>query len=217
MFKTSLVLFSLIALAAMAPLASAEGFYISGFGGTTWANDFDADSDHVDFHASPDTGYAVGVAFGTHVNFLPGARVEMEASWRHSELSGLLTVCGNDDPLNGSTGTFAAMINGIYQVNVGGFQPYVLGGAGYGLRRVVLEPTPDNWTTTSSGAEDQGFVWQVGGGVEYPIADGVLVGVGYRYFVGPEVNKTVTYNGKDAFFESDGDEHHALVTARFAL
>lgn len=216
MTRLTLVLCSLIMI-GMCTVASAEGFYASGFGGVTFANDFEADTDHVDFLASPDTGYTAGVAFGTDVSIIPGARAEIEVSWRHSELGGLLTVCGNEDPLTGSTGTFAAMFNGIYQVDVGGFQPYVLAGAGYGVRRVVLEPTPQNWETTSSGAEDQGFVYQLGGGVEYPVADGVLIGIGYRYFMGPEVNKTVTYNGKDAFFESDGDEHAGIITLRAKL
>lgn len=206
----------IVSTMVFASVASAES-YFTVTGGGNFSTTFEGDGKNVSFVAEPDLGYAASAALGVHVAALPGARVELEASWRHSSLGGELNVCKNTDPISGSDGTFAAMVNVAYDYPVAGFKPYVLAGAGYGTRRIVLEPTPDNWAINSTGTERAGFVWQVGAGVEYPVSKDVSVGIGYRYVVAPHIDRIAIFNGKSSFFEASGDNHAVVATLTVAL
>lgn len=192
--------------------AKAGDTYVSGSFGAGLSDNFSGDGSKASFEADPDYGYAAAAAIGTNVDALPGVRVEMEASWRHNGLGGELIRCKKSYDLNGSDGTFATMINASYGGVVYGFRPYVMAGAGYGFRRIVLEPTPDNWLTTSSSTERASFVWQAGAGVDYPISEDVSVGIGYRYFVAPAIDRVAIFGGKSTFFEASGDNHAVMAS-----
>lgn len=185
--------------------------YVSAAGGMNFSTNFSADGE-ASFEALPDTGYVALGALGTTVDAVPGLRAEIEASWRHAALGGTLDACGPPGPLDGSDGTFAAMFNVAYDLPVMGGKVYGLAGAGYGFRRIVIEPTPDNWENTSSGTERAGFVWQLGVGADYPVTETVSVGLGYRYFVGPGIDRVAIFNGKDSFFQASGENHAVLLT-----
>ena len=123
-----------LALALCSVPARADS-YLSAFGGASVLNDFSGDGAHASFQAEPDTGFVGGVALGTDIDAVPGVKIEFEAAYRRSELQGTLVRCGNEEELGGSSGLFTAMFNVRYGVEVAGFHPYALAGAGYGLYR----------------------------------------------------------------------------------
>src|SRR4051794_27837371 len=82
-----------LSLMAAAP-ASADGFYVSTFGGANWMRDEDAFFDGkrsrtLFAHFNPDTGFVLGGAVGLELNnWLTGLKFEIETSFRHNDLGG---------------------------------------------------------------------------------------------------------------------------------
>lgn len=179
-----------MALVALMPTPASADSYVSGFGGANWddtANGIDSD-----------TGYVVGAALGTKVKAVPGLRAEAELAFRQNDVS---VYC-----LEAKHNTTSLMGNLVYDLNaaVGPFRPYVLAGVGYAHTEGVVE---GGYLGT---IEADGVAWQLGAGLNTQIADGVTAGVGYRYFVGPEL---------EAFGEqlSDGTNHSVLASLTLSL
>lgn len=201
---------------ALALPAAASGFYATAFGGANMGNDFGGHGPHASFETMPDTGYVVGVALGSHVAALPGVRAEIEASWRSATHHGAFDGC-SDFFLDGEDSTSATLVNVVYEADMGDLRPYVLAGAGYGARRISINPTPDNWTLNGTGADEQGFAWQVGAGVDLSLGERWRAGVGYRYFTGPSIDRVAQFGKASTFMEADGDSHALIVTATYGL
>jgi len=166
-----------------------SGFHIVGTGITRATTAFAAD---------PDTGFMIGGAVGLHLDqWAKHLRGEIEASYRRNDISGtffqhgFIAQAGNIDA---NISTFAVMANLWYDVDVGQkWTPYLGGGAGWARTKAegaFLKTFPSAHSNHFS-AEESGFAWQLGLGVNYPIADGVTLGVGYRYFRGPSVDNDV--------------------------
>jgi opacity protein-like surface antigen len=190
--RTILAASTALSLVAAAPGASASELYLSVFGGMNLLSDTDGQYVSPTFSSSSsviapwssdaDTGFVVGGAVGTSLDkWANGLRVEAEVSFRRNDLGGTYSTSGTID---GNLSTFAVMANAWYDFDIGAkVRPYVGGGIGWARMDgdVVL-------FTDSSAMEqtDSGFAWQIGLGGRYAVGDGVAVGLGYRYFSGPE-------------------------------
>lgn len=185
-----------------------SGLYISVLGGGNWSED------HENYHFAamptapppavyayqehkPDTGFVVGGAIGYNLCcWLPGLRGELEATYRRTKFSGyhedgtdnLLStaqVPNETGPIEGHMSSFALMANVWYDFDLGGFNPYIGGGIGWGQSRFkgnYFNALPV--TTVPLGAIDEtdtGFVYQLGAGFNVPIDHGVRLGLGYRF------------------------------------
>ena len=78
------------------------------------------------------------------------------------------------------------MANAWYEFPIGGISPYVGGGIGW-ARSTFKGDYISGLTREPFDFDNSGFAWQLGAGVNFPIKPGVSMGLGYRYFRGPEV------------------------------
>lgn len=173
-----------VALAVVLGTAQAEGTYVStSFG---WNVDGDSTLPFV----NEESGIVGMAAIGTSVGGVPGLKAELEASFRsHDSTIG---------PFGLEHDTTAVMANVRYHFqDMGRFEPYVLLGAGVASTELTfggLAPLT---------VENDGFAYQAGVGVDYAVSKDVRVGVGYRYFEGPEVELLG--------FELDGGSNHSVL------
>ena len=192
--RTILAASTALSLVAAAPGASASELYLSVFGGMNLLSDTDgqyvstfssssSSSSVIGSWASDaDTGFVVGGAVGTSLDkWVNGLRVEAEVSFRRNDLGGTYSTTGTID---GNLSTFAVMANAWYDFDIGAkVRPYVGGGIGWAR----MDGDVVSFTSlTAMEQTDSGFAWQIGLGGRYAVGDGVAVGLGYRYFSGPE-------------------------------
>jgi OmpA-OmpF porin, OOP family len=240
------------ALGLAAPADAAGNFYVSVYGGANWLQDSSfADSAVTGvipttpttsvfaFANDADTGFIVGGAVGMSLNqFMQGLRVEAEVGYRQQNVNGVFssaiitTVGGPTTPSTSAYGlldydhsTLSVMANVWYDFNVGGVTPYIGGGIGWAQTEVE-----GNYLVTGPGApgavpfsfDDNGFAWQVGAGVNFDIAPNMKLGVGYRYFEGPEVTilapgATTPAPANLLTGEVDDQNHSVLVNLTIGL
>lgn len=181
--------------------ANAKGFYVGGYGGANWGS-FSVDNDFVT--AESDVGYVIGGVVGTSIDSLPGVRVELDLNYRSNDIDTL--IC-DDIPLIVTDETGALVANVAYDipVKVGGLHPYVMAGLGFGKRTVSID-------YTGYEVENTGLVWQAGAGFNTEVADGVQLGVGYRYFDAPDFDIAPTGGYHDA-----GSNHSLIASVNFAF
>lgn len=189
---------SAVAAIAAVGQAQASPFYVSVLGGFNWAEDervYTTQSTlaHYDF----DTGFVLGGAFGVHLDqWLKGLKVELEAAYRRNDITGHYTTDGNDTgSINGNISTFSIMANAWYEIDTNwrNVRPYVGGGVGWARsHHNQFWLSSNSVSTFTTSGSNSGFAFQLGVGLIYEIMQGVDVGVGYRYFDGPNIS---VYNG----------------------
>ena len=190
----SFLLSSILAL-ALAGSAEAKGFYVGAYGGANWDNVID-----VPF-VKENTGTVIGGVVGTTIDAVPGLRVEADLNYRQNDVDifgGVITA--NDE----TWGLLGNVVWDIPALQMGRVQPYVLAGAGYANHTATFEDI--SVLELSHG----GVAWQLGAGANYKIADNVSLGVGYRYFQGPNLEVLGTEL-------SDGSNHSVIATVNFAF
>lgn len=181
-----------LALVAAAPGANAGDLYVSVFGGANFLADDSGPWETSDgtWHSDADTGFALGGAVGTHLDkWAQGLRVELEASYRRNDVNGAWFESSNSESEDfaGNVSTFAIMANAWYDFDVGSKAvPYVGGGAGWARLRADMVQQGDDTPATSN--DQSGFAWQLGAGFHYAVAPDVSLGLGYRYFHGPNMD-----------------------------
>lgn len=224
-----------------------NGWYISVLGGGNWSDDqqnyrFAANptSPPAAYYAyqehEPDTGFVVGGAIGYNLCcWLPGLRGELEVSYRRTGFTGYhedgtdnlnstAQVPDNTGLIEGHFSSFALMANVWYDFDLGGFNPYIGGGIGWGHSRFKANFYDALPVTTVPLGEidktDSGFAYQLGAGFNIPIDRGVRMGIGYRFVdLGdfefrmpmPWVNPLVSV------VEFDQQQHSAVVNLTFDL
>jgi opacity protein-like surface antigen len=197
--------------------ANAAPFYLGAYGGVNLQANFSGESKYANWNLNPNEGYVLGLVAGVPIEAVPGLAAEADISWRHSASRGEFWGC-SDFPLDGTDGTFAALVNLRYSKDIGlPVVPYALVGAGYAARRLTINPTPDNVVFDGNGFENQGLAWQVGAGLEYQVSDSTKVGLGYRYFVGPSIARVADFGYDRTFFESKDESHEVLLEVKFAM
>lgn len=223
-----------IALIASSTHANAEGLYVSVFGGlnfqpgssgsqtTTYGQ---ASTTTTSFSEDADTGFVVGGVIGGHLtNWVEGLRAEVEVSYRRNDREGehhLHAFYGETEatahgPILGNTSNFAVMANVWYDIEMGWkAKPYVGGGAGWARSQLEAAapvtqnsgPNPTIWDSTEQ--HENGFAFQLGAGVNYNVAPGVDIGLGYRYFNGP--NFDPIFIGKNSLDVPFDNENHSVA------
>jgi len=232
--KTKAILLASSAVAALslaAPAQAAGNWYVSVFGGANWSEDHSfsvatsttTSADTLTWSTDSDTGWIVGGAVGLSLAQLaPGLRVELEASYRENSVDGLWAsnittpTVVSSGALDIDHSTFAVMANAWYDFTIVGVNPYIGGGIGWAeteLEGTYLGAFP---AAVPFSFEDSGFAWQAGAGIKFDISPNMKLGVGYRYFDGPEV--TVIAPGTNtATAEVDNENHTVLVDLTFNM
>jgi opacity protein-like surface antigen len=189
---------------AAAPSALAGNWYVNVAGGANWLGDnsFAASGSTtsqystLDFGNDPNIGFVISAAVGMNLNnLLPGLRVEGELAYRENDVNAqwvssvtTTTTAGSLETNSGSPvyqhSAFSIMANAWYDFQIGSLRPYVGGGLGWAETEVdgVYESKARPNTFSESG-----FAWQLGAGIHLPIDERHTLGIGYRYFSGPDV------------------------------
>jgi opacity protein-like surface antigen len=172
-------------------------------------------------NSETDTGWFIGGAVGYSLGQLvtPGLRVEVEVAYRHNQVDGdwsSATPATSTGVIDYDHTSTAVMANVWYDFDVGGFRPYVGGGIGWADVEVdgayITSPDP------VIDASDDGFAWQLGGGINFPVSPNVQLGFGYRYFSGPEVTILAPDLPANTLTpELDYENHTAMATLTFGL
>jgi len=211
-----------------APADAAGNFYASVFGGANWLQDSSfvatatgATTVTAAFASDADTGFIVGGAVGMSLNqFMQGLRVEAEVAYRQQNVGGVFATTTTTGifgtvatgTLDYDHSTLSVMANAWYDFNVAGVSPYVGGGIGWarteldGTYSFVL-PIP---AVAPLSFDESGFAWQIGAGVNFDIAPNMKLGVGYRYFEGPDVTVSDSLTGL-ASSDVEDQNHTVLV------
>ncbi len=214
--KRALLATSAIALLGAGQAQAGDGFYISVLGGANFQQSKTATplfftSDRL----SPDTGFLIGGAVGVHADrWLKGLRGEVEISYRRNDFHGSWDSFFSDGPIDGHTSNFAVMANVWYDVDIGmKWKPYLGGGVGWARARADgILATTDTDTDTFN-VERSGFAWQLGAGLNYEVQDGVKLGLGYRFFRGPNLRTSPFFGKNDnVALNFDNDNHSVLFS-----
>ena len=170
--------------ASSTPSAQAQepGYYVSAFGGASFARDADLMVSvpgpfSITGEMQFDTGWLAGIAAGRSWNW---AAIEGEFSFTENGLDReTLTGIGTLG-LDGQMRTYAFMVNGYFRLSSQShFTPYV--GVGIGGALIDVEALADgnvDWFR----ANDVQFAYQGIAGVSYAIGAKNSVGIEYRYF-----------------------------------
>lgn len=186
-----------IAALCTAPQAQAGGAYLSIFGGANLLEDHaQSGASGSTFAAEAfdsDTGFTIGGAIGVGLeNWAKGLRFELEVAYRRNDIGGQWSedtiIFSSSGPIDANMSTFSIMSNVAYDIDAGWkVKPYLTAGAGWARSNFegALHTTGGNINQTFD-IDNSGFAWQLGAGFNYEVAPGVDVGVGYRYFDGPD-------------------------------
>jgi opacity protein-like surface antigen len=233
--RTKIALLATTTLASLALAAPAQaagsGWYVSATGGANWLDDtnFVAGTPTALFfsmNTDADTGWVVAGAVGLGLgNVWSGLRAEVEVAYRENNVD---AIYGSNSAGSPQTGTvdydqqsFSVLANVWLDIPVGsGFTPYVGGGLGWADTEAEGTFTCNAGicigTTAPFNVSDDGFAWQLGAGVNFQVSPNMQLGVGYRYFRGPE--PTVAAPFTTAFTgDLENNNHAAAVTLSFGM
>lgn len=166
------------ALVAGAGAASAQGFYLKGFGGWTIPQNNDFQLNDRTFGTSGssgldyDSGYIVGAAAGYELN--PHVALEFEYAYRNADAT-LKNTGGSD----GEVQSNAYMANALYKFDGigpnGAFKPYI----GAGIGAADQKYNPDGFGSLDG---DYNFAYQFITGVAYDLTPNWSLNGEVRYF-----------------------------------
>ncbi len=157
-------------LAVSAGSASAQSWYLKGFGGATWPSGQEENLKLGNTNSGSrlkfdyDTGYTLGAAVGYDVT--PNVAIEGEYAYRNASVSTDLRSSGTSTSLPSNDGTSnSIMFNALYKFNGmganGAFRPYL--GAGIGGANVSIDANNASWDSGTL------FAYQLIAGVGYTV------------------------------------------------
>jgi len=226
------ILLASVAVAAAtltaAPAAFAGNWYVNVAGGANWLGDnsfsgsttVTSGTTTLDFANDPNIGFVLSAAVGMHLNnVLPGLRVEGELAYRENDVDAqwssntvsttLLSSLASDAGVaQYQHNAFSIMANAWYDFQIAGLKPYV--GGGIGWADVEADGVYQGKTAGQSFSES-GFAWQLGGGLHLPIDEKLTLGIGYRYFVGPDITIPAPFSGNPLSGSVDTETHAVTV------
>ena len=130
-----------------------------------------------------------GISFAGAIGFklTPSLRIEGELSRLNADLDHAdITNFGSFD-VGGGVDSTIAMLNLYYDFDVSWkkLRPFVGAGVGYAWYDGNIDAV--SGITVNTSAETSGYVWQVGGGVRYPLTKTLSAIAGYRYLDGADL------------------------------
>lgn len=204
-----------------APVASASNWYVNVSGGANWLGDNSfykttSGSTTTTFTFDNDTkiGFILSGAVGLHLDgVLPGLRAEGELAYRENDVDGFWSSCTShsdcaDGAIDYQHSTFSILANAWYDFNVAGLNPYVGGGLGWAQTELDGKFGGKSSDLSSS---DSGFAWQLGAGLNFDIQPNMKLGIGYRYFSGPDVTFAAPYSGNPLTGSVDSENQSVTV------
>lgn len=213
------------ALAFAAPAhAAGSGWYVNLTGGGNWLDDNDfavsAAGDTLTVNTESDAGWVVSGAIGYSLAKMvtPGLRVEVEVGYRENAVDGdWASSDGGADAglIEYDHSALSVMANVWYDFDVGGVRPYV--GGGIGWADVEVDGNFLSGDVPAFSYSDDGFAWQAGGGINFDVSPNMQLGVGYRYFQGPEVTLFAPSLANSAGGDLEHDNHSGVVTLTFLM
>lgn len=245
--KTLLAATTAMAIVTAAPSATADDLYVSVFGGANFLSDSSAGytdnpgsyQEVFAWNSDADTGFVLGGAIGTSLDrWAKGLKVELEVSYRRNDVGGGWSVDQYSSgfisttavgQLDGNMSTFAIMANVWYEHDFGWkARPYFGGGFGWARARFDGALTTGVTSGYSNAAGEttwdltnNGFAWQLGLGLNYEVSPGVDVGLGYRYFRGPEFNEPfrvdTNFVNSERFGKVENDSHAVAVNLNIQI
>ncbi len=156
-------------------------WYASIFGGASFLEEFDITYSNSGTagisETSTDAGFIVGGAIGMEIS--PNVRAEVEVSYFENQVNGLnYPYFPVDYDASGHVNSVNLLVNVWHDFNMGGFTPYIGGGAGVGfVDAQAAWSDPFNELVGS----DVGFAFQAGGGVRFGLTEMIGADVGYRF------------------------------------
>lgn len=171
-----------------------QGFYISGFLGTSIIkditfsnNDYQVNnsfSEKLEFDPGIYTGGTGGYDFGL-------VRLEGELAYRFAEIDSITSKTTNYrvNDVDGNIGVFSSMVNVFIDLhNSSRITPYLGGGIGFATLYIsdtdgyVTDGNNTYYETVYWESDDTVFAYQLGGGAAIALNDRFSIDVGYRYF-----------------------------------
>lgn len=198
-----LPLLTIFAILVLTPLCAhaAKRIYFAGYAGLTAFPDERFNEEPAGL--SGDLGVDEGTDFAGAIGFklTPQLRVEGEFSYLNSDFNTIYADGFGAFDMNGSLESKMAMLNLYYDFdfNYKKMRPFVGAGIGYAWHDVSIDDViglPINTSDSTSG-----YIWQVGGGVRYPLAKDVSLIAAMRYIDGQDLELdglTVDYGAKEA-------------------
>jgi len=188
---TKVLLLIAASLVACCASATAGDWYASAYGGIN--RNSVTEAPFIDLK----TGGVFGGAVGKRIAKIEGLRVELDLSYRTNEVDLTFITAQHE--------TTGAMFNVAYDIKTDGdVRPYILLGAGMAHTQATFE----NISLLRLEASD--FAYQAGLGASVPLAPGVSLSVGYRFFQGP----VIEVFGVEL---SDGQNHSLIGSLSFDL
>jgi opacity protein-like surface antigen len=174
-----------------------EGCYLGALGGANFVQA----TKRFGAEAHYNTGYAVGGFVG--YEWCTGVRAEAEFSFRHNKLKSM-KFAGQPFDLHGYLNTTAYMGNVLFDIPPRWnpfvcwcLTPYIGGGVGYSQQHIKI--CDDD--IVSKGRND-GFAWQLIGGVSYEVMEWIDLALEYRFYKGHAeriYNHTVAISARHHF------------------
>jgi opacity protein-like surface antigen len=189
---TKVILLLAASLVACCASATAGDWYASVYGGVNRNSVIEIPG------VKDETGGVFGGAVGKRITAIPGLRAELDLSYRTNDVDVFGFVTAQHE-------TTGALFNVAYDIDIGGdVKAYALVGGGYGHTQATFE----NISLLRLEASD--FAYQAGAGASVPLAPGVSLSVGYRFFQAP----VVEVFGLEL---SDGQNHSLIGSLSFDL
>jgi opacity protein-like surface antigen len=187
MKKRFLLTACLVAGLSAAPAMAAD-HYVSGSIGMSWFNDSDWTiigspdiTDKVSFDSGINLLGAVGCDYGSY-------RLEAEVGYQQNDFDAIsvpdeVLLPAATAAAEGDVSILSLMANGYYDIDAGGFEPYL--SAGVGVAQVSVKDLANEFIDEELNAysvSETTLAWQVGAGVAVPIGGNVKLDARYRYF-----------------------------------
>jgi outer membrane protein OmpA-like peptidoglycan-associated protein len=170
--------------AAAAQAQVIEGLYIGALGGYNIVQDADLNfgpTARPNSEVTFDGGWAAIARIGYGFALAPamGMRVELEGNYRDNSADGV-SVAGARNGSSGSQQTYGAMVNALFDFDLGFVTPYI--GAGVGYAWTTLEARQGGVTVADD--TEGNFAYQGIVGLNFPISavPGLSITGEYRYF-----------------------------------
>jgi outer membrane protein OmpA-like peptidoglycan-associated protein len=201
-----------------------EGLYIGALGGYNIANSADltfGPTGRANSEVEFDGGWAaIGrIGYGFALDRDIGLRLELEGNYRDNSVD-TAKVAGVNIGSGGSQQTYGAMVNAIFDFNLGWVTPYI--GAGIGYAWTQLEARSQGVTIVDDTVGN--FAYQGIVGLNFPISavPGLSITGEYRYFATLENGFDTTNQFRTAFAGSnsvdvDNTNHTFLVGLTYAF